>query len=144
MRFTGIRDLIDKLKLQLSKRTQKKELRQLDAALIEITFTFLNRYEYKHGYVRPCILSEINAKVLDRLKNKTKSQLDDYKPKLTTKGLIYHLVYQTCTESMNSYHATYSVGDHPETLLELIQFSLKGLNHEKITAVYVDKTQQGS
>lgn len=140
-RFSGIRNIIDRIQLILSDRTQKKELSQYEKVLTEITFTFLNRYEYKHGYVRPGILSDINLEVLNRLKNKTKSQMDDLKPDVTTKGLVYLLIYQSCVGLINSYYATHPSGNHPhsEALLDLIQFSLNGLNHEKVNGISCGK-----
>ena len=133
-KFSGVRDIIYRIQLILWDRIQKKELRRFEKDLNEITFSFLNRYEYKHGYVRPGILTEIKLEVVNRLKNKTKSQMDKLKPEVTTKGFVYLLIYQSCISLMNSYNTTHPSGDHPnsETLLDLIQFSLNGLNNEKI------------
>ena len=102
-------------------------------ALNDINSFFLNRYGFKYGYVRPGVLAEINLEVLKRIKNKSKSEMDDFKFTVTIKGLTYLVIYQTCINLMNSYHDINSSGDntYSETLLDLIQFSLDGLNQEK-------------
>lgn len=106
-------------------------------ALNDINSFFLNRYGFKYGYVRPGVLADINIEVLKRIKNKSKSEMDDFKFKVTTKGLTYLVIYQTCINLMNSYHDINSSGDNPysETLLDLIQFSLDGLNQEKLKVI---------
>ena len=136
-RFSTIRYLIDKIHLNLSIRTRRKELKQFQMTLNDINSFFLNRYEYKYGYVRPGLLADINLEVLKRIKNKSKSEMDDFKFKVTTKGLTYLVIYQTCINLINSYHDINTSGDDPysETLLDLIQFSLDGLNQEKLKVI---------
>ena len=58
-------------------------------------------------------VNDINLEVLNRLKNKTKSQMNDFKLNVTTKGLIYFLIYQTCINLTNSYYSTHPSGDSP-------------------------------
>lgn len=139
LKFSTIRNIIDNIHLNLSIRTTRKELKQFQMALNDINSVFLNRYGYKYGFVRPGILADINLEVLKRLKNKSKSEMDDFKFKVTAKGLTYLVIYQTCIHLMNSYHDINSSGDNPYsgTLLDLIQFSLDGLNQEKLTEIIV-------
>ena len=139
LRFSTIRHIIDKIHLNLSIRTRRKELRHFQMALNDINSLFLNRYGYKYGYVIPGILADINLEVLERLKNKSKSEIDDFKFKVTAKGLTYLIIYQTCINLMTSHRDINSSGDKPysETLLDLIQFSLDGLNQEKHKEILV-------
>lgn len=131
-RLPKIRKIIDRFHLNLSVRSRKKELKQFEVALSDITACFLNRYQYKYGLVRPSIISLISQEVLKRLMETKKFEFEDLKQKVTAKGLTYLIIYQSCITFLNSSHSTHPTEQswHSETLLELMQFSFDGLSYE--------------
>ena len=126
--------IINRFRLILSNRSRDKELKQFQTALNNINATFLNSYQFKYGYVRPPILSDINLEVLTRLMDKKNPELEELKQKVTAKGVTYLVLYQTCISFSNSFYHSSSCEQNPhlEPLLDLIRFSLDGLAFEKI------------
>ena len=133
-RPSKLQKIINRFRLILANRSRAKELKQFQIALNNINATFLNRYQFKYGYVRPSILSDINLEVLTRLMDKKNPEIEELKQKVTTTGVTYLVLYQTCISFSNSiYHSSScEQSPHLETLLDLMQFSLDGLAFEKI------------
>lgn len=137
-RLPKIQEIIDRFHLNLSIRRRKKELKQFEVALSDITACFLNRYQYKYGLVRPSVISVISKEVLKRLMETKDSDFENLKQKVTARGLTYLIIYQSCITFLNSFHNSHPTGQssYSETLLELMQFSLDGLSHEGLKNLF--------
>lgn len=111
-----------------------KEKKKILKALEAISTSFLNKYEFKYGYIRPSIftrlINEIQQRVLsnDRLTNEVREGKSD------ATVLAYLFLCERCQSflcSCDSPDTEQLVSYDQEAMVDILKFSLEGLCFER-------------
>ncbi len=111
-----------------------KEKRKILKALDAISTSFLNKYEFKYGYIRPSIFNRLINEIQQRILSNDRLTTEVKEGKSDATVLAYLFLCERCQSflcSCNNSGEEQLVSYDQEAMFDILKFSLEGLCFER-------------